>query len=87
MSIIAERAVRANRSVTKLSLSRLPKNNIPNNTIAPGAISVEIRERGDRKDHLFTLGNFARRRHSNQPLLRVVNSRMIGGWMTGTKAM
>ncbi len=87
MSIIAVRAVLASRSVTILSFSRLPKNSMPNSTIAPGAISVQIKKAATGKiifSRLETFrGGFMRIKRSS----RVVSNRMIGGWMTGTSAM
>ncbi len=87
MSIMAVRAVLARRSVTMLSLSRLPKKSIPISTSEPGAIRAQIKKpamgKMMRSRRETTRGAFMRMRRSS----RVVSSFMIGGWMTGTRAM
>ena len=77
----------ARRSVTMHSFIRLPKNSMPIRTNAPGASKVQIRKAAIGKmirsrRETFREG-FMRIKRSS----RVVSSRMMGGWITGTRAM
>ncbi len=86
-SIKTLRADWARRSVTPLSLSRLPKNSIAKSTTLPGEIKV-VTTKATSGKMIFsfldtTLSAFMRIRRS----FLVVSSLMIGGWITGTKAM
>ncbi len=87
MSIMGPRAVRARRSVTPLSFRMFPKKSIPSSGRAPGAMN-EHTARPTMGKRIFCSGvaagaGFIRIRRS----FRVVSRRMMGGWITGTRAM
>ena len=87
MSIIEVRAVLASRSVTPHSLSRLPKKSMPTSTMESGAIMAAMIKAPMGK-RIFSRCETARggaMRMSRS--CRVVKSRMMGGWMMGTRAM
>ena len=87
MSIIALRAEFASRSVTPDSLRMFPKKSMPSRAIDPGAIRAAIRNAAIGKMILsrreITRGSGIRIRRSSL----VGSSFMIGGWITGTRAM
>jgi len=87
MSIRDVRAVRARRSVTPHSLSRLPKKSMASRMAPPGAM-IAVTKKVITGKNIFSFletwrGGFMRIRRS----LGVVSSFMIGGWITGTKAI
>ena len=87
ISIIEVRAVSANRSVTIDSLRRLPKNNIPSSGSAAGVMNVVSKSPMIGNSTFSVLetarGGFIRITLS----LLLVSNLMIGGWITGTRAM
>ena len=87
ISIIALLAVLAKRFVTPLSFNRLPKNNIPNKGIPLGTI-VQVNNKPIIGNTTFSVldtwrGGFILINRS----FFVVKARIIGGWITGTRAM
>ena len=87
MSISACLADTAKRSVTVLSLRRLPKKSMPRRAIEPGAIMAQIRKATIGKIIFSfletTRGGFMWIFLS----FSVVKRYMIGGWITGTSAI
>ena len=78
ISTIEVRAVWAKRSVTPLSLSRLPKNSMPSKPIAPGARSAQMRK--------ATIGKmiFSRCETSRGGFMRISRSlRVVKSFITG----
>ena len=87
MSMSGLAAVLARRFVTPLSFNRLPKNSIPKSGSADGLMKVVSNKPTIGKMTFSVLptirGSFIFIKRSSL----VVSKRMIGGWMTGTKAM
>ncbi len=77
----------ARRSVTPLSFSKLPRNSMANSTTLPGEMKV-VTTKATSGKNIFsfletTRSDFMRISRS----FLVVNSRMMGGWITGTNAI
>ena len=87
MSVRALLAVLARRLVTPHSRSRLPKKSIPSNGIPEGT-TKQVSRSPTMGKMIFSFCDTARAGFIfiNRSCL-VVSSRMIGGWMSGTKAM
>ena len=87
MSVIEPLAVLARRFVTPHSLSRLPKKRVPSSGIADGTTKV-VSNKPMIGKRIFSVvdtwrGGFMWIRRS----FLVVNRRITGGWITGTRAM
>ena len=87
MSVRALEAVLASRVVTPHSRSRLPKKSIPSRGIPEGT-TKQVRSRPTIGKMIFSLWATAR---AGFIFMRrsflVVSNRMMGGWITGTRAI